>query len=119
MMSAAPMPFKNKIALQAPTPVKAAFGQNQRIAQPPQEMIADAYLWDGAPSNKIIKAGAYLPYYTGPTNSKLLAAELARAYPLDQVFKGHVPIERRPAATVYTRTPMSWKSVWGGAGNGR
>ena len=78
-MSVAPMPFKNKIALQAPQPFSLAKGQV--MLQPPQEMIADAYLWDGAPSNKRIPDGAYLPYYTGPTNSRMLAAQLAAAYP--------------------------------------
>tara|TARA_R110002126_G_scaffold99331_2_gene230510 strand:+ start:83 stop:439 length:357 start_codon:yes stop_codon:yes gene_type:complete len=118
-MSAAPMPFKNKIAIQDPTPVKSAIGQSQWRLQPPQEMIADAYLWDGAPSNRIIPVGAYLPNYTGPTNSKLMAAQLAQAYPINQRFNGYAPIERRPAATMYTRSPMSWKGVWGGVSGGR
>lgn len=113
------MPFKNKIALQAPTPVRSSIGQSQWVVQPPQEMIADAYLWDGAPSNRIIPVGSYLPYYTGPTNSKLMAAQLAQAYPINQRFNGYVPVERRPMATMYTRSPTLWKGVWGGAGSGR
>jgi hypothetical protein len=117
MMSAAPMPFKNKIALQAPQPFSLAKGQV--MLQAPQEMIADAYLWDGAPSNKRIPDGAYLPYYTGLVNSKLMAAQLAAAYPLDQKFKGYAPVERRPVATNITRSPMSWKGVWGGVSGGR
>lgn len=116
-MSAAPMPFKNKIALQAPQPFSLA--KSQVMLQLPQEMIADAYLYDGAPSNKIKPVGSFYPYNTGSVNSKLMAAQLAAAYPLDQKFKGNVPVERRPVATNITRSPMSWKGVWGGVSGGR
>lgn len=117
MMSVAPMPFKNKIAVQAPQAFSLSLSGNVAL-QAPQKMIADAYLWDGAPSNKIKSVGSFYPYYTGPNNSAVLAGRLAAAYPINQKFNGHTPVERRPVATVKTRSPMSWKGVWGGTAGG-
>ena len=117
MISAAPSPFKNKIALQAPQPFSLA--KSQVYLESPQRMIADAYLYDGVPTNKLIPVGADSPYYTGKNNSKSAAAKLAAEYPLDNRFVGHTMVERRPLATNITRSPMSWKGIWGGVSGGR
>jgi len=113
----APSPFKNKIALQAPHPYSLAKGQV--FLEAPQRMISDAYLFDGVPTNKLIPVGAEMPYYTGRSNSKGAAAELAATYPLDNRFLGHTMVERRPLATSITRSPMSWAGIWGGVSGGR